>query len=352
MSLQALDELGNPVDWAFAYKVPLLSGGAQNDPATGYEYAYSDSNNPKPSKSAHRLDQESGAIHETLAQLKNSGVSYLLYNDEMPDSVGKPDNDGLGHTKGIIAWDVASKTGFWLVHSWPKFPDLDATAAPTPIYGQTFLCLSLNLDALEQIAGQMLCHQEPQVYKSYLAGAPPINLHSLALGNLTPHPHPAFDALPLKTLGGMDFTVLAKNREWQGDFWNGSNGEGVGPALGVDLNVETWIRGPIAPTLDADGLHRVTDIKFINMGPLGMHWNFSETSDHSKYGLSVDPSKPLFVCGDINRMLSQRKRGGGAVAFANLDLWAALSKIDLVMAAPGMTREQTHAHLKTTHSKA
>ncbi len=40
--------------------------------------------------------------------------------------------------------------------------------------------------------------------------------------------------------------------------------------------------------------------------------------------------------GDINRMISQRKRGGGTVAFQNQILWQGLSKTDLLLAPPGM----------------
>lgn len=42
-----------------------------------------------------------------------------------------------------------------------------------------------------------------------------------------------------KSLGGMSFKVIAKNREWAQDFWNGL----VGPTLDEDMDVETWIRG-------------------------------------------------------------------------------------------------------------
>ena len=148
---------------------------------------------------------------------------------------------------------------------------------------------------------------------------------------LKPNPPANADVLDCKSIGGMPFKVLAKNRQWGQDFWNGF----VGPQLGADMDVETWIRGPIPPVADTDGIHKTFDIKFINLGPLGAHWAWPETQDHAKWGITVDSD---WICvGDINRMISQRKRGGGTVAFQNRTLWQALSKTDLILAPPGHT---------------
>jgi hypothetical protein len=55
------------------------------------------------------------------------------------------------------------------------------------------------------------------------------------------------------------------------------------------------------------------------------------------------------VCvGDINRMISQRKRGGGTIAFQNQILWQGLSKTDLLLAPPGMTRDQARGLIHAT----
>lgn len=338
----ARNEIGEPVDWFLIYKTPKLDGGVQSDAASGYGYAYADADNPTPGRSIYSLDSTSGAIHSTLAQLQEEGASYILYNDERPD--GKPDNGELGHTKGVLCWDSQSNTGFWLLHSWPLFPVIGAVHAPTPIYGQTFLCLSLDVASMEQIAGQMLSHHEPQVYCSanVLGGS---FLGDLAAGHLTSKPAPSFDVLDAKTCAGMPFKVLAKNRQWGGDYWNQAEVE-----LEVSMNVETWIRGPVAPILDTDGVHKSFDIKYINLGALGMHYAWPETADHAKWGISADPANPWVLIGDINRMISQRKRGGGGIAFRSLPLWSALSKTDLVIAPPGKGKATSLEHIRKTHA--
>src|SRR5476651_2153986 len=177
MKISALDETGNPVDWWFIYKVPQLGAGAGTDSATGYEYVYYDSKidaNPdlkqrNVAKSPNLLNGGKGALNLTLYSVFSNptplppSTGYILYNDEMPESVGKTDDGNKGHTKGVIAFDTATNTGFWLLHSWPKFADPGAKGDPTPEYGQTYLCISLDVPTCNKIAAIMATHQEPQI---------------------------------------------------------------------------------------------------------------------------------------------------------------------------------------------
>ncbi len=89
---------------------------------------------------------------------------YLFYNDE-PISMGSSSfprknstnaTEPGGHTKGVLAVD--KKSGFWLVHSVPKFPTPYAQSYKwnaSETYGQTFLCLSLSQDQVNSAARQV-----------------------------------------------------------------------------------------------------------------------------------------------------------------------------------------------------
>ena len=359
MKISALDETGNPVDWWFIYKVPQLGAGAGTDSATGYEYVYYDSkidNDPNRqnqvvAKSPNVLNGGKGALNLTLDSVFNiiktpdKTTGWIIYNDEMPDSVKRTDDGNKGHTKGVIAFDTQTKTGYWLLHSWPKFSDPGATAEPTPEYGQTYLCISLDIATCSLIAAQMANHQEPQVYDTNTADLPATDPLYVLAQPLSPIIPPASNMISLTSIGGMPFRVIAKNREWNNDFWN----DLVGPALDDDMDVETWIRGPIPPQADSDGIHKTFDIKYINLGALGAHWAWPETHDHAKWGITLH--NPWICVGDINRMISQKKRGGGTIAFQNKILWQALSKTSLVLAPPGQTRTQTHVVIGQTHIK-
>ena len=74
-----------------------------------------------------------------------------------------PAPGGGGHTKGVLATD--GSTGFWMIHSVPKFPDLTAASfdwSASKIYGQTFLCLSLSVDqVIPEFCGFVLAVRPP-----------------------------------------------------------------------------------------------------------------------------------------------------------------------------------------------
>lgn len=347
MNISALNESGRPVDWWFLYKVPKLTKDAQSANAVGYEYVYFDNTAKQVQRSPNLLTGGKGALDLTLASVfkrPDATTGWILYNDEMPESADRKDSSVLGHTKGVIAFDTATKTAFWLLHSWPKYADPGAAGIPTPMYGQTFLCITLELSTASKIAAQMASQQQPQVYEPRLpASLSPKDPLLLLTKPLDPNSAGASGSVDYTSKGGMAFKVIAKNRDWGKDFWN----DLVGPTLREDMDVDTWIRGPIPPTLDSDGIHKTFDIKFIDLSRLGAPWAWPETHDHAKWGIT---KRNNWVCvGDINRMISQEKRGGGTIAFQNEILWTALSKTDLLVAPPGHSRGEARALIKSTH---
>lgn len=78
---------------------------------------------------------------------------WIVYNDE-------PTNQRItslmGHSKGMVVADNSS--GFWLVHSVPKFPDLPYQNNNSYSYpsngvpnGQSFLCVSMMTQELDKV---------------------------------------------------------------------------------------------------------------------------------------------------------------------------------------------------------
>lgn len=349
MKISALDENGKNVDWWFIYKIPKLAKEANSADATGYEYIYFDPMINKVITSPYLLNlltDRKGALDLTIDSVFNKPAAttgWILYNDEMPESAKRNNDSALGHSKGVIAFDTESKTAFWLLHSWPKCVDPGVASMPTPIYGQTFLCLTLDLETAGKIAEEMANHQEPQVYLPRTATLQANHPLYLLTKPLNPNAPGDSDVLDFKTIGGLKFKVIAKNRKWGKDFWN----DLVGPALGEDMDVETWIRGAIPPSLDSDGTHKIFDVKYIDLRKLGAPWAWPETHDHAKWGIT---KKSDWICvGDINRMISQESRGGGTIAFQNPTLWKALSQTDLIVAPPGKTIEHAKMMIKATH---
>jgi len=49
--------------------------------------------------------------------------------------------------------------------------------------------------------------------------------------------------------------------------------------------------------------------------------DFTTKHDHAKWAISLDKKRPYVCVGDINRMDTQRKRGGGTLCFQNPAVW-------------------------------
>lgn len=344
-----LDESGNPVDWWFIYKIPKLMKGANEPGASGYEYLYYDPKIGKAVQSPYKLTDEAGALDNTLdAVFKNPAATtgWILYNDEMPNQARREDQGRYGHTKGVIVFNTATKTAFWMLHSWPKFADLRDADLPTPEYGQTFMCIALDLKTANAIAQQMINHQEPQVYLPRIPRSlPKTDPLYLLTQDVNPNAEGDSDTIDCKSRGGLKFKVMAKNRKWGKDFWN----DFVGPNLKADLDVETWIRGKIPPILDSDGHYKTFDVKYIDLNPLGFPFSWPETHDHAKWGITVE--KDWICVGDINRMVSQEKRGGGTIAFQDKKLWNLLKQTDKLVFPPGHDYASTIKLIHATHPK-
>ena len=338
MTLSAMDDSGKPVDWWFMYKVAGKAKAADGHQVLGTEYVYFDANSTELTLSPHHVDQD-GALPATLAQVYGPGspdLGWYFYNDENPITgqvVGS-----RGHTKGVVAFDLATDSAFWLVQSTPKFPlqgqyGFPHTGMPN---AQTLLCVTLDsADTAQAIAKQQYVAQQPNVY---LASAVPAAIagdpndarvkligNQAAAGNT-----PVHVVIPFQSRGGTKFTSIAKNPTWGLDFYN----DLVGPTLQCDLDCETWEHDPVPPAADNDNVHTVVDMKGIDLSPLGIGISWPEPDDHAKLALSAPGSTPHYVCvGDINYTIAQRKRGGGTVAFQCEPLWAALNST-LVEAAP------------------
>lgn len=72
-----------------------------------------------------------------------------MYNDQPPQG---DKSSSKGHTKGVV---VANQSeGFWLIHSVPHFP-FSQTGYVYPKtgthFGQSLLCITLNLDQLNNV---------------------------------------------------------------------------------------------------------------------------------------------------------------------------------------------------------
>jgi len=307
-SLSCLDQNGNPIDWYAALKQP-----------NGYNFQWYNGENFTAGGS---LESPSGsAIALTLGSLYScSNCGYAMYNDE--SAVDGSNHESNAHMKGVIAFDGVS--GFWLIHSVPKFPPAKANGYSYPLtgtkYGQSFLCLSLSTSTFDTI-GQQLKIDNPFVYDSSVPSALSSQVPNLAafLNQGTTSPVRS-NIVNIATLAGREYDIFAKSSSWGYDLYEYL----VANHYYSDMYTETWQNGIgntgsyCRPNYSYD----VANTKSLTF-PDGTSW--PDSSDHSKWGITVLNNT---VCiGDINRQTGQFHRGGGTACTQDATLWTAFRSL-------------------------
>eukprot|EP00605_Chrysophyceae_sp_TOSAG23-4_P001382 GSChrysophyteH1.ASY1.ANO1.1502.1 assembled CDS len=277
-----------------------------------------------------------GAIMRTLNPLYDSAVNatyaYILYNDEPPDLNAA--SSTYAHAKGILATDGTS--GYWLTHSmphWPNSPLLHSSPGifPNDYYGQSMRCVTVSIDTANAIANTLRIDY-PFVY----AGGIPTDLEA-SLTHMTQlktkvkiNSANITAANTLYSLAGQEYIQFAKSRHWGMDFWD----DLVAPYYKTPMYVETWIRGSggAMSSMCYNGTngavekinepYDILEVSEITM-PGGQSW--PNEDDHSKWGIAADMepgnnqqfNSEISCVGDMNRMCSQEKRGGGALCISD-----------------------------------
>lgn len=316
-AVDCLDNDGKAVDWFFTYKFPGGYDIAYVDASSNGEYlkqfdrSLDDTSNPV----ALIRTLEQLASSESLVQPLNASLSsadYLLYNDQ-PDDASP--SSSYGHTKGVLASD--SSSGIWIVHSTPHFPSGSGKSGfyfpDSEIkYGQTFLCMSISKSSVDDVAGQLL-YTHPYVYKSTFSSSTSGNI-----GKVLDKDFITEAGSNIATIG--KFTSLAKNAAWDDDLYE----KLVATHYKSDLYVESWLRGSKEGSYCKPKYpYEVTDVETMVAQGTSGNVTWTEGADHAKWAVMLDTSDNLCV-GDINRMTTQRKRGGGAVCFKDAGLSNAL----------------------------
>jgi deoxyribonuclease-2 len=324
-----LDPDGAPIDWWFSYK---FHGGT--------DYAFvSSSAPPLPGGPLHltglALDAATSPLLRTLQQVVDgrSTLARVQWNDELPAASpagnASASSGTSGHTKGVLS--AGAGGGFFLTHTLPKFPSLTGSGTvwdgASTLYGQTFLCLTLDAKNVEAAAGA-LQFVDPYTYDSAVpAGLSGLLPNTVAL--VAGQRQAGTRATPLQTAGGASFTLYAKSGSTGLDIYE----DVLQPAVESDMLVESWLRSPVMdtycrPAYPWDSIN-VRELLFVDSGGNNQTWK--ETKDHAKVAIAAPPGKgfkvaaPGLVCaGDMNRMTSQWARGGGTTCFVNAPLWSSL----------------------------
>ncbi|XP_072176525.1 plancitoxin-1-like [Diadema setosum] len=320
--ITCMDPSGNPVDWFIVYKLPCDSKSSDPLIKEGVAHMYMDVNSQSFSRSTVSLKDTNQAVARTLQQIyknhKSQDVVYVLYNDEFPNGTVSLDK---GHTKGDIAFDHES--GFWLIHSVPKFPNSSDQSYVWPSnavwFGQSMLCISMKTLEFVKVAHQLL-YNNPWVYDANIPQSFKAKFEDLV--SVTEGHHvesaPWNSSVVLTSAGGQAFTSYAKFVNFGEDLYS----HWVAPALGDDMYAETWRKAATKLPSFCTGVYKVENVENITFDGV---LSFEYTKDHSKWAISEHEK---WTCiGDINRNESQFKRGGGTVCFKIPAVWTAFNTL-------------------------
>lgn len=109
------------------------------------------------------------------------------------------------------------------------------------IYGQSFLCISLNSSQID-IVGKQLIYNEPQLYMTKISDGLRMMYPNFIklLNNFEVSEPPYWNEESIFSLNNVEFKSFAKSAKFKKDLYE----DWVAPVLNTDLYVETWRHGP------------------------------------------------------------------------------------------------------------
>ena len=316
--ITCLSNKSTATSWFFLLKYPRKTQqlvGQEN------KYAYFDVS-MKTSKFLLRdkfIDDSGEALFETLSQINHDkNLQIIAWNDQPADD--KASSSNSAHSKGIIAYDSHEKNAIYIVHSMPKYPAFNSDGTieiliPTAerIYGQNVLCMSLSDDNLDKIA-QGLDIIGSTIYFNNFKEASLKNLFTFSKDE---SPRKKNKTLNIRfNVNNFPFVAFFKNPYFDTGF---IFEDVMIPYLNSNLFVESWGRPYQASSCNKQ--YQCLNIRTIKIeaDDFGI---WSNSGDHSKWGISQTGN---WICsGDMNRMVSQAKRGGAFFCFQDKELWTAL----------------------------
>jgi len=343
-AISCRDESGKEVDWWILYKLPKRDSiGPEHEKNSleeyiyeGLAYAYMTSDLPDVSwtLSQKSIKDEKSMPGRTLEELyqdtPDPDLFNVMYNDEHPHG---PTSFTRGHTKGLLVGDQTDS--IWLIHSVPHYPPFPNESYSYPHtgqrYGQTAMCISLDTENIDTV-GKQLTFNNPFIYS---AGTPDWLAKYPQMMKASKGHHikeaPYFNTEIIKSKAGEIFTTFAKFTDFDKDLY----ADLVAPILRVPLLVETWPNGPGKMPSRCDSPFIVENVNEMDF-PEIQDDDFTTRHDHAKWAISLDKKKPIVCIGDINRMDTQRKRGGGTACFVSYKAWKTFKRsVKDIEACPG-----------------
>lgn len=384
--LSPLLAAGKPVDWWFVFKFngatfpgvesqepdPGIFGGTPVNYGGGFSLSYACASSVNASLQmgtgylGTSLNDPLGA---TFSQIYQGACNYVLWNDEFCNDPMPSLDSPWGHSKGVLAWDNTG-AGCLIQVSTPSWPAAGTAKHPRATDGNTIGCVhdddsmvSQHFFALKLTAADVATILEGLANASVVTkpGNPQIvnagglaNLQALAknLGSLSSSKSVSKQVL------SSGVTFISKPSRLHVPPW-----QMVSAQLGgLPLRVATWWADPKIysttaatsvkcwnATLGQPGAVQIATSGTWQGQSIGLTGGESKEFNHAKIGVSLLPSRPLCIFGDMNQQgtlngdgkgldascaSSQNGRGGTFYALQNPALFHSLTGLLSGASAP------------------
>lgn len=307
-----LDPNGREVDWYVILLFPrsseksrILSYGYYDNSSTSLKYYQYDKNSFPP------LD------FTKLKDFSTKTTNVIFWNDDK-STEGKIDkaSDSKGHSKGGLIYNKTS--GRYIMHSLPRFPrrtDENVVIPDLPdnagIYGQHFLCISLHTTEALKLIDHLIIINPSLVYTHGTndnVGLKTDQVEKLLSGKAD-RTRDSDGFITLKSKQGKQFDIFSKG--------NGSPDlpyDAIIPnAYESSIFVETWSK-PEMLTIICESKYRVMNVLNLTFGK----YQYTRDNEHSKW--AVLEKKPVSCFSDLNRIASQKRRGGLSICITDTNL--------------------------------
>lgn len=362
----------HPVDWFFAYKfngnsyrtdgqqTACAFGGKVNKEKSSQKFVIASVGAPALADGVGLIGTStSDPVGATFAEIYESDLSFIVWNDQFYGdprlSCGAKCDGRWGHSKGILAWDQAGN-GLIVQVSTPDWPGAGNKAVPRPregntlgceqltnnmLYGQHFFALKLSpadtglvLDALVH-SSVVTDPKNSQIAR--IGGPPELVAKASELGKIVQ----AADFTDVTLSSGV--RLISKASDLWVPPW-----QLISARLGgVPLRTATWRAYPPIPTTTADTKITCWRPSLGNSGAVeiatsgtweGKTMSMSVGASHAKLGVSLDPSHPFTIFGDMNQQgaltgtgtqcnSSQNGRGGMFFVLTDPELYASMRQL-------------------------
>jgi hypothetical protein len=299
------------VDWYVLFLFPSTA-----DPAGNLKYGYFD--NESTTLTILSYNEEHFPGLKVIPQFLSEGTNYFFWNDDMTSESGdKSSGRGKAHSKGGLFFD--DREGVLLSHSLPRFPwrtesgDVIGTLPPNAgIYGQTFICLSLDATNALKVVESLNIINPALVLKvdSDSVFSPANDNVEKLIKNRQDSKLENTKIIEIQSRGNSKFKIFSKSKNEESLPWDSL----IPKHYSDGFYVETWTKPDLIESSCTDKSKKIFNVQHLKFGDI----QYTQNQEHSKWAVGI--KKNIACFGDLNRTGSQMSRAGNTICFEHDNL--------------------------------